>query len=315
MALLSTPDLLTLIKSNAQPGTALYNQLDRLRQTVESDAKSYIKWPLEANDGVGQGNWFDYYDGKGYPDIVTYMPYVANVSALYLDQLAYGGQNTTNYAPFASTTLQTAGINYMVVNTRQGLAKGGQIRYLGATNNVQGLWPSDMWLGGRGGITYQPPPGWPVGYQNIKVVYDFGFQPSTAITGISWSTNVATMTFASGVVCWPGEGFTILNDDNWAGEYRVLSVASPFTSVTFMSSNKGTYGGAGSADFVPGNIKMAIAEAVSLMRNKIIRGVTVTSETLGDYNYGASWLDRPAFGDIKQIFSSYKDPSVGIGLF
>lgn len=132
-SLVSTADVLTMLKSTAQPGTVLYQQIDMLRRNVEAAVKRYCKWPLLANEGLGQGNYSDYYDGKGYPDLCLRRLWVANVSAVYLDMLAYGGQNTNNYSPFGSATLQVPGQNYMVVfdgpsSGATGISRGGARR-------------------------------------------------------------------------------------------------------------------------------------------------------------------------------------------
>ena len=312
MPLITMPDLLTMLKSSAVAGSPLYLQLDRLRQAVEQDAKQYCKWPLEANNGVGQGNWYEIFDGKNYPDLILRKPFVADVSALYLDMLAYGGQNTANgYVPYSSNTLLTAGTNYMLNVEQLGLAKCGTVRFLGNTNNNVALWPSSWFLGGRPYITYQGPPGWPGGYGNIKVVYDWGFQPSTPILTLTWLSGTATMTFASGVVCWPGQQFQIVGGvwgSTLGKSHYVSSVSADFKTVTFLSDNDGVFD-TGNADFVPLPIKLAIAEAVSLERNQVVYGGPVTSETLGDYNYSLTLRHR------WQALNSYRDTSMAIALF
>lgn len=318
MALLTTADLIVMLKSNAAPGTPLYAQLDRLRQTVETAVKRYCKWGITANEGQLPGAFFEYYDGKNYPDLVLRKPFVANVSALYLDQFAFSGQNTNNYTPFASTTLQTPGVNYMVNYEQVGLCRAGTITYLGSVVNNAQLWPSTRMWAGPIGINYQPPSGWPQGKGNIKVVYDYGFTPSTAIQLLSYNsgTGLATLQFASPVVTFPGQGFAITGDtsNNWNDEYSVVSVAADYTSLTFRSVNNGAIVG-GFADFIPLDIKMAVAEGVSLMRNKIIRGGPVTSESLGDYNYSITLFEHPQWGDVKQLLAGYRDFSQGIANF
>ena len=47
MALMTTAEVLTYIKSSAASGTLLYSQIDALRRGVERAVKKYCKWDIE----------------------------------------------------------------------------------------------------------------------------------------------------------------------------------------------------------------------------------------------------------------------------
>jgi hypothetical protein len=123
MAICTTAQVLQYLGSNAQQGTTLYNQIDRLRSGVEGRIKKFLKWGLEANSGVPQGQYFGYYDGKNYADIQLRNLFVT-VYGVWLDPFGYGGQNTNNYTPFGSGTQLVAGQDYMVINDSDGPAIG-----------------------------------------------------------------------------------------------------------------------------------------------------------------------------------------------
>lgn len=313
MSLTTTGEVLQFLKSNAQPNTALYQQIDSLRRAMERAVTKFCKWPLSANSGLGQGNYYAYYDGKNYADVVLRELYVTQILNLWLDPLGNYGQNTSNYTPFGADTLLTNGVDYSLVYEKPGECKSGLVRRL--NQNLQ-LWPSQQYYNSdKVGLSYAAPPFWPPIAGCIKVNYDWGFQLSTPIASVSWAGGIATFTFAAGIVTRPGEGFQVTGDQLWSGDYSVATVASNYQSITCnVASNPGTFT-AGFADFVPIDIKCAIAEAVGQMRNEVRYGGQVQNESLGEYNYALSIDKNPRFGEVKQMLSTYRDWSAAVGLF
>ncbi len=319
MSLVTQAEVLQYLRSTAQSGTPIYTQIDILRKAMEKAVKTYVKWGLEANNGMGQGNFVEYYDGKNYADIALRRMFVAYVTSVYLDPLAAYGQNTSNYTPWSSNTLLTNGLDYSLVWEQPGSCKSGLLRRL--RQNLF-LWPSDtiyLAASNKQGLSYVAPPFWPAGDGVVKVTYDWGFQPLTAMSAVpTWSGGSATYTFASGLVCWPGEQVQITGcaPDGYNGDFQVASVASNLLSFTVLiPTNPGSGTTAGSADFIPQEIKCAVAETVGYKRNKVRRGGVPASEGLGDYSYGLTIAQHPEFVDVRQLLSAYRDVSVAIGLF
>ena len=320
MAICTTAQVLQYFGSNAQQGTTLYAQIDRLRSGVEGRVKKFLKWGLEANGGVPQGQYFGYYDGKNYADIQLRNLFVT-VYGVWLDPFGYGGQNTNNYTPFGPGTQLVAGQDYMVINDSDGpaigVSKSAMIRRL---RQNQDLWPSSIlnWSsGGRQGLSYSAPPQWPAVLGGIKVNYDFGYttpnSPNATISSISWANGIATITMVGPVVVWPGEDVTITNDPAWSGGYKILSVATGNTSFTVVAAtNPGAFT-AGQIDCMPEEIKMATAECVGIMRTQVQRGGITTAETLGDFNFSINTDEN--FISVRAILSSYRDHSTALGLF
>lgn len=308
IALLTTADLQTALKTSYAGGSVDYNQLDLLRRYVEKAVKRYCKWPLIANNGMGQGNFIEFYDGKNYQDIVLRQPFVADVINVWMDMQGNYGTSTN---AFASTTVLTQGTDYSLVLEQPGKCKSGLLRRL---SNSAYWWPSDaFYWNNPTGLSYQAPASWPIGWGNIKVAYDWGFNSVTSITSITWTGGVATVTMSQACVMWPTQEITITQDANWQGDYLIASVASNFLSFTMNTPNYGTFT-AGNVDFVPMDIKEAICTAIGIIRNKVRLGYQLTSETLGDYNYSLSVQREPEFGDVRQLLSSYRDLSAGIAL-
>lgn len=311
MGLITQSELLSYLKSNAAPGSTLYSQYAILRRSVEQAVKAYCKWPLECNNGQGQGNFIEFYDGQGYPDIILRKPWVANCSAVYLSSFGNYGGGTNAFAP---ASLLTQGTMYMLVLEQPSRCQSGLLRML--SNNFYGWFPSDyMWGQGSAPLSYSTQPRWPRGTGNVKVVYDWGFQPSTAISSISWSGGIATMVFANAIVARPGDWFQITNEATplWAGDYQVNTIDATFKNVTFsIASNPGSFV-AGNADFIPLDIKDAVAQAVKIQSLMMLRGGRVQGESLGDYQYSLHFRDKE-FLDVKSLLAPYRDWSVGIGL-
>ena len=312
MSLTTTPFVLQAMKSNAQPGSALYQQIDVIRQMVERAVVRWLKWGLTANEGFGQGNFAEYFDGKNYMDIVLRKLFITNVIAVWQDPLAAYGQNTSNYTPYGPNTLLTNGVDYAMVWEQQGLCKSATLRRL--SNNLF-LWPS-QWAfpGSNQGLSYTKGPTWPTGPGIVKVQYDYGFQSATLYSSISWANGVATMTFPSTVVAFAGEPFTITNDAvGWNGDWAVAAVAANNQSITFNSpTNYGPSTG-GTFDCIPYDIKLAICEACGMMRTMIPYGGQVGNESLGDYQYGLNFREK-MWGGIRELLAGYRDFSVGMGL-
>ena len=314
MSLVTTADVLISIQSSAAPGTALYSQIDMLRRQVERAVRRYCKWEIEANDGLARGDWIEYYDGKGYVDIALRKPWASRIAQVRLDMLgAFGRYN----AGFATDTILTDGTDYAAVFEMNGKCASGLLRRLGNTGLIQGWWPgSATYNRGAGGMAYRKGPIWPAGDGNVRVTYDWGFQPLTAITVATWAAGVATFTFASpGVVARPTDAFTVSGaaPAAWNGDYSVASVGSDGLTVTArIATDPAANTTLGSADFIPLDIKMAVAEAVGQMRNKIKTGLTVTTEGLGDYSYSGQIATDPAFGDVRQLLSGWRDLPLGI---
>lgn len=311
MALATMAEVLTEIKSNAIPGSMLYNQIDSIRKGMERLFRRYCKWPIEANAGQASGQFHEYYDGTGYVDVQLRSPFVSKVHNVYLDmQGSYGKASQA----FSSSTELTQGQDYSLVLEGTGISKSGLLRRM--SNNAY-WWPSDwVYYRNSGGLAFNKGPFWPRGYGNIKVVYDFGFQPLTPIASASWSSGIATLTFSNAIVARQQDDLRLSSSgEGWNGDYTVATVADDGLSVTFRTpEDPGSFTAGGQADFIPIDIKIALGVAVSLMRNKLLYGGPVTNESLGDYSYGVSIMKEPMFGDVKQILSAYRDWSVGIGL-
>lgn len=315
MALVTTADVLVALKSNTTSGTPLYNQIDLLRRQFESIIKRWLKWPVEANDGMGRGNFLEYYDGKGYLDTVLRKPFVSRVAEVKLCQLgAYGTYNQG----FSAVAALTAGQDYSLTFEQNGRCTSGILRRL--SNNLLnvGWWPSSQVYNQlAGGLSYSRGPFWPGGYGNIRVTYDWGFQPATAPSAGTWTGGVATLTFPNAIVARPTDQFTIkdASPGAWNGDWQVATVSSDGLSITFrMVDDPGTLTTMGTATFIPLDIQSAVCEAVSIARALMQYGGQLTNESLGDYNYGVGFNKDQAFGTVRQILADYRDVSAGIAL-
>jgi hypothetical protein len=315
MGLVTTADVLTALKMTAAPGTSAYQQIDLLRRQFESIIKRWLKWPVEANDGMGYGNFLEYYDGKGYMDVVLRNPWVARVSQVLLTQLgAYGSYNQG----FSQATALTNGTDYSLVFEQNKLCRSGILRRL--TNNLVniGWWPAmQIYNQNPGGLAYQRGPFWPGGFGNIRVTYDWGFQPSTAPSAGSWTGGVATLTFPSAIVVRPTDQFTIKDavPAAWNGDWQVATVSDDSTQVTFRTAtDPGALSTVGTATFIPLDIQAAVCEAVSIGRAMMQYGGKLGNENLGDYGYGLVFNREDSFGTVRQMLSPWRDMSAGIAL-
>lgn len=317
MGLVTTADILTALKISATPGTALYQQIDLLRRQFEQIIKRWCKWNIEANDGMGYGNFIEYRDGKGYMDCVLRNPYVVRVSEVKLSQLgAYGSYNQG----FSQAAALTNGQDYSLVFENNKNCPSGLLRRL--NNNLTGInwgwWPSQqVYNQSPGHLSYGQGPFWPAGTGNIRVTYDWGFQPSTAPSAGTWAAGVATLTFPSAIVVRPGDYFTISGalPAAWNGDWQVASVSDDSTQITFRTaSDPGALATVGLATFIPMDVQSAVCEAVSIARAMMQYGGRLTAEGLGDYNYSLSFDRDAAFGTVRQILGSWRDVSVGLSL-
>lgn len=315
MSLVTTADILTVLKSSALSGSAEYRQIDLLRRQFESIIKRWLKWPVEANDGMGYGNFIEYYDGKGYMDITLRKPWVVRISEVKLTQLgAYGSYNQG----FSAVTALVNGTDYSLVFEQDKKSASGILRRL--TNNLIniGWWPAmQIYNQNPGGLSYNRGPLWPGGLGNIRVNYDWGFQPSTTLTGATWSGGVATFTFGSAIVVRPTDQFVVsgCTPTTWNGDWTVATVSGDSTQVTArIADDPGAIGTLGSASFIPLDIQSAVCEAVSIARSLMQYGTQLTGEGLGDYNWNGSFNRDSAFGTVRQILSSWRDMSTGLSL-
>lgn len=316
MALVSIDDVLTTLKVAATPGSDLYRQLDKLRRQYEQIIKRWCKWDIEANSGMGYGNFIEYRDGKGYLDCVLRNPYVARVSEVKLTQLgAYGSYNQG----FSQATALVNGTDYSLVFENNKNCPSGLLRRL--ANNLTGIgggwWPSQGTYERRAGLSYGQGPVWPAGLGNIRVKYDWGFQPSTALTGATWAAGVATFTFGSPIVVRTTDYFTVKDcaPDTWNGDYQVASVSDDSTQVTArIGSDPGAVGTLGTATFIPMDIQYAVCAAVGIARNQVRLGGLLSGEGLGDYNYSLNFDRDASFGTIRQVLGSWRDVSTAIAI-
>ena len=315
MGLVTTAEVLIATKNQAVSGDPLYSQIDLLRKMMETATKKFCKWDLEANSGQGYGNFIEYYDGKSYPDIVLRKPWVSKTHSVKLTQLgAYGSYNQG----FSEVDALTLGEDYSLVLEESGRCTSGILRRLGNNALLQGWWPSDRVFNTKaGGLSYNKGPVWPNGYGNIRVTYDWGFQPATAPSAGTWAANVATLTFPSAIVARPSDEFTITDavPAAWNGDWQVATVSSDGLSITFRSvSDLGTLTTVGSATFIPYDIRAAVCQAVTIQRAQMQFGGRLANESLGDYSYGLNFDRENGFGAIKQLLAPYRNMVVGIGL-
>jgi len=153
-----------------------------LRQQVEAAVKKYVKWDLEAVTGQ-----VEYIDGNGYRDLVLRQPFITGVTDVWVDSTGAYGDGPT---PFAASTKLSKGNDYALVR-EGGQGKSGLLRRL--TYSTIGFFPSDLFLFRSGGLGYSKPAYWPVGYGNIKVQYDYGFNPIPDDIKLAVETAVGTI--------------------------------------------------------------------------------------------------------------------------
>lgn len=314
MSLVSQGYLLQTLGIQAGSGDPLYDQYDNLRQQSERLVKQWCKWRIEANDGLGQGNFIEYVDCKSYFDVVLRNPWVAYVTSVFLDQQgAYGQYNQG----FGSGTLLTNGADYSMVWEGPGRCKSGILRRLGNNGLAWSAWPSNWaYSKNAGGLAYNPPPWWPSGFGNMRILYDWGFEPETSIVSGTWSGGVATITFSGPMVIRPTDQFTIAGctPSGWNGTWSVASVAANLTSITCrMGVNPGTMTGLGTADFIPLDIKSAVCQSARILQGRMRYGGQLTGEGLGDYNYNLN-IDAAEWGSVRQTLSGWRDFSEGLAL-
>lgn len=118
----------------------------------------------------------EYYSGTGTRDLVLRHSPVTAVASVYLDSGGYFGDGTN---AFASTTLLTAGSDYVLV--KDDGSSGSAVGILRRIGGVSGVSLNDEWHWqprehGRGNtLSAARAPFWPMGTGNLKVTYTAGF--------------------------------------------------------------------------------------------------------------------------------------------
>lgn len=140
---------------------------------VDADIKDYCGWDIEqtaypgaATNGRGDSG---YYSGDDTAFLkLRQTPAILSGLAIYLDNQAYAGQNPDS--AFATATLLTVGVDYML--HLDGCLPGGstQCSYSGLVERIAGVWP-----GNRRGVGGTINPYSTRGMGNIKAAYTAGF--------------------------------------------------------------------------------------------------------------------------------------------
>ena len=162
-----TLDELLISQKIYTPNTRIRERYQLILDQVTAAVKVYLKW-----DPEGEDDYIEYYDGNNYRDIVLRKPYVKTLNHVWFDQTGYYGDGPD---AFASNTLLTAGQNYSLVRDEGTKGKSGLLRALW---NWYPWFPGDLIYARQpGGLAYQAPARWLVGYGNIKVDYNYGLDP------------------------------------------------------------------------------------------------------------------------------------------
>lgn len=66
-------------------------------------------------------------------------------------------------------------------------------------------------------------------------------------------------------------------------------------------------------DPVPQDIKLAVSTMVGVVVNAVKYGYPTTNESFADYNYGLSIARDLAMGEVRQLLSTYRNTSIGLG--
>lgn len=64
------------------------------------------------------------------------------------------------------------------------------------------------------------------------------------------------------------------------------------------------------AGSVPEDLRLAMAGGVAIVRNFVQKGMVVTSETLGDYNWSGQLLELADFASVRSYLSFYRDVQI-----
>jgi hypothetical protein len=302
MALCTTAYVMQMagVQATDAPTVARY---DLLRRSVEKAVKTYTKWELEQNSVI------EYYDGTGKLELTLRNPYVISIQNLWEDDQGNYGATSGS---FASTSLLTSGTDYALV-LENGISRNGMVRRI--QNSF--LWWPGLWAPGyqqaSGGLAWQYGAYWNPGQGNIKVQYTYGFPSATPVSTLAWASGVLTVTtsvahgfnvgmYAALYGCSPAE-YNISNKVESVGTPTTLTMNMPYPP----SVNSGT---GGSVDGVPEDIKLAVVEAVAIIKNSTKYGYPVTSESMGDYNYSLS-RDKE-FTNARDILNAYRNTALGI---
>ena len=146
--------------------------LQQMLDAADKAVKTYCGRDFES------ATYTEFYSGTGRRDLVLRQRPVTSVTSVHLDPDGYYGDGP---GAFASTTLLTAGIDYVLIKDDGTSGKSGLIRRLGGlastTGGEVGWYPP---VGRRGTLAAEYKPVWPFGDGNIKVVYVAGYA-ATAI--------------------------------------------------------------------------------------------------------------------------------------
>lgn len=148
----------------------LKNQPNEFKQLVidaaESSIIDYCKRDLRST------TYTEYHSGRNTPYIITRQRPIISVTNVWLDAGGYGGQGTN---PFASDTVLTAGVDYIVMYDKGETSEAGLIKRIGGFGQQYlGYIPENIVSGKLAGRKL---PTWPRGELNIKVTYTAGYSP------------------------------------------------------------------------------------------------------------------------------------------
>lgn len=170
MALSSTTRLKLLLGISASD-TSQDSRLAQILTGVEAGVKAYLKRDVES------ATYTEFYDGSGKPKLVLRQYPVTSVTTVHLDARGYYG---TPSDAFASTTLLTAGTDYVLPKEDSGGSRPGFLLRIGGptVSGEVGWWPPSAWNAGYPSghlLTGRGPTAWPRGRGNLKVVYVAGY--------------------------------------------------------------------------------------------------------------------------------------------
>jgi hypothetical protein len=141
--------------------TAQDDRLAQLVPEIDDAVKRYLGRNVEAEDRT------DYYDGNGQRDLILRHPPISAITNVWVDATgSYGdGPNA-----FASTTLQVAGQDYVLVRDDGTRSLSGLLRAVGfGFNGALTAYPSNIAAKWRRRV-------WPVGEGNVKVEQRSGWE-------------------------------------------------------------------------------------------------------------------------------------------
>lgn len=209
MAIIDTPSLMIALKAGTLPRNV--TRYDLLRQEVEAAVKAYCKW------GIEQATATSFESGNGYVDLPLKRPFVSSITGLWQDDGGYYGKGVN---AFASNTQLVEGQDFVLVLDDETMGKSGLVRRLTCAVN---LFPSDLFFGRLGGLSYRRPNYWPVGYGNLKVTYTYGFSSLTMPLDIKLAVQTAVGTCINSVK-W---GFPVQSEGIGSHNYSLAIAREP----------------------------------------------------------------------------------------